>query len=146
MITTHQVGTCRRACSTPPSRPLKASLNRLTFPAKQDTQPTIEVVRGANALAFSQTPTSPSLVPMEVLLGWSMCTGNKVYSCDTSLHCLPIVVRIWLSRVTGRCKHYMISQLENGKYVIVGEPRVHNSLASLVQFHMRVCMYLCTYT
>ena len=41
-------------------------------------------------------------------------------------------------RVTGRCKHYMISQLETGKFVIVGEPRVHNSLEDMVKFHMKV--------
>ena len=32
----------------------------------------------------------------------------------------------------------MISQLENAKYVIVGEPRVHNSLEDLVRFHKKV--------
>ena len=32
----------------------------------------------------------------------------------------------------------MISQLENAKYVIVGEPRVHGSLEALVQFHKKV--------
>ena len=44
-------------------------------------------------------------------------------------------------RVTGRCKHYMISQLETGKFVIVGEPRVHNSLEDMVKFHMKVHSY-----
>ena len=44
-------------------------------------------------------------------------------------------------RVTGRCKHYMISQLETGKFVIVGEPRVHNSLEDMVKFHMKVHLH-----
>jgi len=43
-----------------------------------------------------------------------------------------------MHRVAGRCKHYMISQLETGKYVIVGEPRVHNSLEDMVKFHTKV--------
>ena len=45
-------------------------------------------------------------------------------------------------RVTGRCKHYMISQLETGKFVIVGEPRVHNSLEDMVKFHMKVLTHM----
>lgn len=45
-------------------------------------------------------------------------------------------------RVTGRCKHYMISQLETGKFVIVGEPRVHNSLEDMVKFHMKVLTHI----
>ena len=38
----------------------------------------------------------------------------------------------------SRCKHYMISQLETGKYVIVGEPKAHGSLEEMVTFHTKV--------
>ncbi|XP_077989266.1 myosin-IIIa-like [Glandiceps talaboti] len=40
-------------------------------------------------------------------------------------------------RVKERCKHFMIDQTPSGKYVVVGEPRVHKSLEQLVQFHKK---------
>ena len=41
-------------------------------------------------------------------------------------------------RLVSHCKHYMISQLETGKYVIVGAPKVHGSLEEMVTFHSKV--------
>ncbi|XP_006819085.1 myosin-IIIb-like [Saccoglossus kowalevskii] len=38
-------------------------------------------------------------------------------------------------RVKERCKHFMIDQTRSGKYVVVGEPRVHASLSALVKYH-----------
>ncbi|XP_072166976.1 myosin-IIIb-like [Diadema setosum] len=38
-------------------------------------------------------------------------------------------------RGADRCKHFMIDQLHNGKYVVVGEPQVHKSLNELIRFH-----------
>ncbi len=39
----------------------------------------------------------------------------------------------------GSCAHHMISQLEaTGKYVVVGESKVHPSLAALLQFYAKV--------
>jgi myosin-3 len=40
-------------------------------------------------------------------------------------------------RVTGRCRHYMIDQTLSGKYIIVGESKVHNSLEALVKWYQR---------
>lgn len=37
-----------------------------------------------------------------------------------------------------RCRHYMIVQRPTGKYMIVGEQRVHNSLAALLDYHQTV--------
>ena len=34
----------------------------------------------------------------------------------------------------------MIDQTPSGKYVIIGEPKVHKSLADLVTYHQRVCL------
>lgn len=40
---------------------------------------------------------------------------------------------------SGSCAHHMISLLEaTGKYVVVGEAKVHPSLASLLQFYAKV--------
>ena len=38
-------------------------------------------------------------------------------------------------RAKDRCKHFMIDQLHNGKYVVVGEPAVHKTLNDLISFH-----------
>ncbi|XP_063970526.1 myosin-IIIb-like isoform X1 [Lytechinus pictus] len=38
-------------------------------------------------------------------------------------------------RGADRCKHFMIDQLHNGKYVVVGEPQVHKTLNDLIKFH-----------
>ncbi|KAK7503508.1 hypothetical protein BaRGS_00005047, partial [Batillaria attramentaria] len=37
-----------------------------------------------------------------------------------------------------RCRHYMIDQLKNGKFIIIGESKVHRSLHALVQHHKKV--------
>ena len=36
------------------------------------------------------------------------------------------------------CIHYLVSQLEAGKFVLVGEHKVHKGLAQLIEYHMRV--------
>ncbi|KAL8615976.1 hypothetical protein ACOMHN_034652 [Nucella lapillus] len=38
----------------------------------------------------------------------------------------------------GRCRHYMIDQLKNGKFIIIGESKVHRTLHDLVQHHKKV--------
>ena len=38
-------------------------------------------------------------------------------------------------RAAQRVKHFMIDQTPSGKYVVVGEPQVHKSLAKLVEYH-----------
>eukprot|EP00118_Oscarella_pearsei_P013160 m.102196 g.102196 ORF g.102196 m.102196 type:complete len:1038 (+) comp37156_c0_seq1:160-3273(+) len=40
-------------------------------------------------------------------------------------------------RVVDRCKHYMIDQTPSGKFIIVGEPKVHKSLAAIVSYHQK---------
>lgn len=37
-----------------------------------------------------------------------------------------------------RCRHYMIDQLKNGKFIIIGEQKVHRSLYDLVIYHKKV--------
>lgn len=37
-----------------------------------------------------------------------------------------------------RLRHYMIEMQSNGKYVILGEDRVHASLLDLVRYHTQV--------
>ncbi|CAG5119105.1 unnamed protein product, partial [Candidula unifasciata] len=41
-------------------------------------------------------------------------------------------------RAETRCRHYMIDQLRNGKFIIIGEPKVHRSLHDLVAYHKKV--------
>eukprot|EP00058_Branchiostoma_floridae_P010434 XP_002595922.1 hypothetical protein BRAFLDRAFT_98549 [Branchiostoma floridae] len=41
-------------------------------------------------------------------------------------------------RISSRCKHFMIDQLPSGKYVVVGEPKVHVSLSALVDYYRKV--------
>ncbi|CAH1797083.1 unnamed protein product [Owenia fusiformis] len=41
-------------------------------------------------------------------------------------------------RAEDRCRHYMIDQTPSGKYIIIGEAKVHKSLADLVQHHQQV--------
>ena len=44
-----------------------------------------------------------------------------------------------VKRGNGSCAHHMISQLEaTGKYVVVGESKVHPNLASLLQYYSKV--------
>jgi hypothetical protein len=38
-------------------------------------------------------------------------------------------------KAENRCRHYMIDALPNGKFIIIGEPRVHNSLKDMVEYH-----------
>ncbi|XP_065836226.1 myosin-IIIb-like [Oscarella lobularis] len=40
-------------------------------------------------------------------------------------------------RVADRCKHYMIDQTPSGRFIIVGEPKVHKNLATLVAYHQK---------
>eukprot|EP00117_Sycon_ciliatum_P037106 scpid24935/ scgid27816/ Myosin-IIIa len=40
-------------------------------------------------------------------------------------------------RVATRVKHFMIDQTMSGKYIVVGEPKVHKSLHDLVVYHQR---------
>ncbi len=41
-------------------------------------------------------------------------------------------------KAENRCRHYMIDALPNGKYIIIGEPRVHNTLKDLIEYHRKV--------
>lgn len=41
-------------------------------------------------------------------------------------------------RDINRCRHYMIDQLSNGKYVIIGEPKPHRTLSDLIEYHKKV--------
>lgn len=36
-----------------------------------------------------------------------------------------------------RCRHYMIDQTAGGKYIIVGEPKVHKTLHDLTEYHRK---------
>ena len=45
-----------------------------------------------------------------------------------------------LLRVVGRCKHYLIKQVNSGKYIIVGEARVHKTLEDLVLYYQQVSL------
>ena len=38
----------------------------------------------------------------------------------------------------NRTRHYMIDQLPNKKYIIIGENKVHRSLKDLVEYHKTV--------
>ncbi|XP_062516567.1 myosin-IIIb-like [Corticium candelabrum] len=40
-------------------------------------------------------------------------------------------------RVATRCKHYMIDQTPSGKFIVVGEPKVHKNLAALVKYYQQ---------
>lgn len=40
-------------------------------------------------------------------------------------------------KAENRCRHYMIDALPNGKFIIIGEPRVHSSLKDLVDYHKK---------
>jgi hypothetical protein len=40
-------------------------------------------------------------------------------------------------KAENRCRHYMIDSLPNGKFIIIGEPRVHNSLKDMVEYHRK---------
>lgn len=41
-------------------------------------------------------------------------------------------------KAENRCRHYMIDALPNGKFIIIGEPRVHNTLKDLIEYHRKV--------
>ena len=43
-------------------------------------------------------------------------------------------------KAENRCRHYMIDALPNGKYIIIGEPRVHNTLKDLIEYHRKVSL------
>lgn len=38
-------------------------------------------------------------------------------------------------KAENRSRHYMIDALPNGKFIIIGEPRVHKTLKDLVEYH-----------
>ncbi|RNA16818.1 myosin-IIIb-like isoform X1 [Brachionus plicatilis] len=40
-------------------------------------------------------------------------------------------------KAENRCRHYMVDALPNGKFIIIGEPRVHNSLKDLIEYHKK---------
>ncbi|BFZ01812.1 hypothetical protein BsWGS_04851 [Bradybaena similaris] len=40
-------------------------------------------------------------------------------------------------RAQEKCRHYMIDQLRNGKFIIIGEPKVHRSLHDMVAYHKK---------
>lgn len=40
-------------------------------------------------------------------------------------------------RVSGRCRHYMIDQLPNGKFTVIGEAKVHRSLHAMVEYYRK---------
>ena len=41
-------------------------------------------------------------------------------------------------RSEDRVRHYMVDQLPNGKFIVIGEPKVHRSLHDLILHHQRV--------
>lgn len=41
-------------------------------------------------------------------------------------------------KAENRVRHYMIESLPNGKFIVIGEPRVHNTLKDLIEYHRRV--------
>ena len=49
------------------------------------------------------------------------------------------------SRAETRCRHYMVDPTPSNKFVIVGEPKVHKTLAHLVDFHQQVGRNICVY-
>ena len=54
-----------------------------------------------------------------------------------------VLIQNWLSfsRAEDRCRHYMVEQTVAGKYIIIGEPKVHRTLQDLVKFHQEVNDY-----
>ena len=49
------------------------------------------------------------------------------------------ILYVLLYRAVDRCRHYMIDQTPGGKYIVVGEPKVHKTLFDLVSYHQKVC-------
>ena len=45
---------------------------------------------------------------------------------------------IFLFRAEDRCRHYMINQLKNSKYNVIGESKVHKSLDELIDYYRTV--------
>ena len=43
-----------------------------------------------------------------------------------------------ISRAEDRCRHYMIDQTPSGKYVIIGEQRVHRTLNDMIAYYRKV--------
>jgi len=41
-------------------------------------------------------------------------------------------------RAEDRCRHYMINQLKNSKYNVIGESKVHQSLEHLIEYYRTV--------
>lgn len=46
-------------------------------------------------------------------------------------------------RAEDRCRHYMINQLKNSKYNVIGESKVHKSLDALIEYYRTVSIDLC---
>ncbi|XP_072917298.1 uncharacterized protein [Hemitrygon akajei] len=38
----------------------------------------------------------------------------------------------------GRCRHFIIRQMDNGRYMILGDDRLHNSVTDLLDYHRTV--------
>lgn len=106
-----------------------------------------EGTKNASVRWFKETQAQQIMSPSGALHDWfhGIITRRQAEQLLTNKPNGTFIIRVSESRfgyslsfrVTGRCKHYMISQLENAKYVIVGEPRVHGSLEALVQFHKK---------
>jgi len=47
-----------------------------------------------------------------------------------------------ISRAEDRCRHYMINQLKNSKYNVIGESKVHKSLDELIAYYRKVRIIL----
>jgi len=41
-------------------------------------------------------------------------------------------------RAEDRVRHYMIDQLRNKKFIIVGEKKVHKTLKDIIEYHQNV--------
>ncbi len=44
-------------------------------------------------------------------------------------------------KAENRCRHYMVDALPNGKFIIIGEPRVHKNLKELTEYHRNVRLF-----
>jgi hypothetical protein len=49
-----------------------------------------------------------------------------------------IIQYLGIPRAEDRCRHYMINQLKNSKYNVIGEAKVHRSLDELIEYYRTV--------
>jgi hypothetical protein len=56
-----------------------------------------------------------------------------------------IIQYLGISRAEDRCRHYMINQLKNSKYNVIGEAKVHRSLDELIEYYRTVRFLLFYY-